>query len=110
MVAVRHSTHVGLVLALHSKTGQKISPKVKCRIPATNNGGNDSSPMRTARNVEPQTKYTAANAARVRVGLGDVPRESCATSLGTAGLGTSVDWVSEVGIGDRAGVTERRRF
>jgi hypothetical protein len=53
-VVLRHSAQVGLAFVFHNKIGNAISPKTKWRIPATINGGKDSSPTRIARNVDPQ--------------------------------------------------------
>src|SRR2546430_15635416 len=43
-----------------------MTPVVRNRVPASSKGGNDSTPNRIARYVDPQTIYTAKNA-RIRV-------------------------------------------
>src|SRR5882672_9586288 len=39
-----------------------MTPVVRNRVPASSKGGNDSTPKRIARYVDPQTAYTAKNA------------------------------------------------
>ena len=39
-----------------------MTPVVRNRVPASSKGGNDSTPNRMARYVDPQTTYTAKNA------------------------------------------------
>src|SRR5258707_12777511 len=43
-----------------------MTPVVRNRVPASSKGGNDSTPNRIARYVDPQTTYTAKNA-RIKV-------------------------------------------
>jgi len=95
MMDARQWAKVGRTPVFQRNIGNRIMPVSRWRDPANNKGGKDSIATRIARYVDPQTKYTSANATttnvEVRATAGTVTESRSSVEVGIVELSKNTE-------------------